>query len=104
MIKFIARKIIISLIWLYRRFGRRLVKRRCIYEQSCSTFALIALRSNGDLIADLKKIYKRVSGCGISIIYQRDHRQCVILNLHGSAISNEELRSEIVERYNLLKL
>jgi putative component of membrane protein insertase Oxa1/YidC/SpoIIIJ protein YidD len=99
MIKLSARTFLIILVELYRRFGRRIVNRRCIYTESCSTFALKVLRSNGALVTDLNTIYQRVSGCGISIIHHQDHRQFVVLNLHGSVIEREEIRPDIIERY-----
>jgi putative component of membrane protein insertase Oxa1/YidC/SpoIIIJ protein YidD len=49
-------------VWLYRWFVRPFMRRRCLYDESCSQFAIRTFREHG-LLRGLGVVRRRVRSC-----------------------------------------
>lgn len=85
---------IVALIWLYRTFFRSRLKRECLFEVSCSEYALRA--ANIGFRSGLRAIFHRWCLCRDGIVAAHDERQgWGILGRYGQRASASELKQPV---------
>lgn len=65
-------------IYAYRWFVRPILRRRCLFDESCSTFAIRVLRERG-VVAGYALIRARLRSCQMPVA------ACFVLDEHGKA-------------------
>ena len=87
------------LILLYRRFVRQHLKRVCIYQISCSEFALRALDERRSIIDTVARIKYRVGGCTICSVEVARSGAWHLVNGHGEKVLPDDASPAAVEQY-----
>lgn len=87
------RFLLIFMIRCYQRYLRRLIKRRCIYEHSCSNYAIARLQDPTlTTWSALTAIRARIKGCGItSVTLFAETAQCQVVNNNGQRVPLDRL-------------
>ena len=94
------RWMLIGLLCLYRRIPPRWKKRRCLFQETCSTLALRTAREDGIRVC-YRALKKRFAGCRprYSVFYSSTSGEWQVELADGTIVHEVEVAEFILEPY-----
>lgn len=91
---------LIGLLCLYRRIPQRWKKRRCLFQETCSTLALRKARDDG-VWACCRALKKRFAGCrpNYSVFYSSTSGEWQVQLVDGTIIPEDEVAAFVLDPY-----